>query len=116
MRGTRMRSNYFLNILKWHWLWVALGDWSLTSTGWPKSHFTLLKANKSKPNRAKKVGYISNERLDLGVFFRYLVFHFNKMEQHHIARETIEEKKINFFFSNFFFLKGSNLYERCGIG
>ena len=38
------------------------------STGWPKSHFILLKANKSKPNRAKKIGYISNERSDLGVF------------------------------------------------
>ena len=36
--------------------------------GWPKSHFTLLKANKTKPNRAKKIGYISNERPDLGVF------------------------------------------------
>ena len=40
----------------------------LTSTGWPKSHFTLLKANKTKLNRAKKLGYISNERPDLGVF------------------------------------------------
>ena len=37
-------------------------------TGWPKSHFTLLKANKSKLNRAKKIGYISNETPDLGVF------------------------------------------------
>ena len=36
--------------------------------GWPKSHFTLLKANKTKPNRAKLMSYISNERPDLGVF------------------------------------------------
>ena len=37
-------------------------------TGWPKSHFTLLKANETKPNGAKKIGYISNERPYLGVF------------------------------------------------
>ena len=37
-------------------------------TWWAKSHFTLLKANKRKPNRAKKIGFISNERPDLGVF------------------------------------------------
>ena len=37
-------------------------------TGWPKSHFTLSKVNKLKPNRATKIGYISNERPDLRVF------------------------------------------------
>ena len=37
-------------------------------TGGPKvtSHF--LKSIKAKPNRAKKISYISNERPDLGVF------------------------------------------------
>ena len=44
-----------------------------SDVGWAKSRFTLLKANKSQPNRAKKIGYISNERPDLGVFIRYLV-------------------------------------------
>ena len=38
-------------------------------TGWRKSHFTLLEANKTKTNRAKKIGCISNERPDLGVFY-----------------------------------------------
>ena len=33
-----------------------------------KSHLTLLKAKKRKPNKAKKMGYISNERPDQGVF------------------------------------------------
>ena len=58
------------------------------STGWAKSHFTLLKANKTEPNTSKIIGYESNERPDLGVFFRHLVFHFNKMDQ----RRTQQEK------------------------
>ena len=37
-------------------------------TGWAKSHFTLLKANKTKPNTAKKMGSVSNKRPDLGDF------------------------------------------------
>ena len=36
--------------------------------GCPKSHFTLLKANKTEPNIAKKIGYVSNKRPNLGVF------------------------------------------------
>ena len=30
--------------------------------GWAQSHFTLLKANKTKHNKAKKTGSVSNER------------------------------------------------------
>ena len=36
-------------------------------TGWTKSHFTLFKVNKTKRNKAKKNGYISNERQKLEV-------------------------------------------------
>ena len=35
--------------------------------GWAKSHFTLLKANETKPNITKKIGCISNERRKLEV-------------------------------------------------
>ena len=35
--------------------------------GWDKSHITHLKANKTKPNKAKKISYISNERRNLEV-------------------------------------------------
>ena len=40
---------------------------NIQHTGWAKSHFTLLKANKTKRNKAKKIGYISNERRNLEV-------------------------------------------------
>ena len=79
-----MSNGYILKIVQ------SCRGWDRSFLGakrWAKSHFTLLKANKSKPNRAKKIGYISNERPDLGVPFRYLVFHFNKMEQHRTQQE-----------------------------
>ena len=55
--------NYYLCILHFE---VSS---SLLYTSWPKSHFTILKANTTKPNGDKKIGYVSNERQDLGVFF-----------------------------------------------
>ena len=36
-----------------------------TYNEWAKSHFTLLKANKTKRNEVKNMGYISNERRKL---------------------------------------------------
>ena len=56
-------SNF--HIINWRHRMVNL---FISYTGWPKSHFTLLKAKKTKPNKAKKMGYISNERPDQGVF------------------------------------------------
>ena len=85
-----------------------------SDVGWAKSRFTLLKANKSQPNRAKKIGYISNERLDMGVFFRYLVLFFQQNgATPHAARETIEIKCktiLNFFFHFFFYIKSVKIY------
>ena len=44
-----------------------------TNTGWVKSHFTLLKANKRKPNITKYIDYISNGNgkleVSLGIYY-----------------------------------------------
>ena len=39
----------------------------MVSTGWEKSHITLLKANKTKLNESKKIDCISNEKRKLEV-------------------------------------------------
>ena len=69
-------------------------------TGWPKSHFTHLKVNKSKPNRAKKIGYISNESPDLGVFLlmkTVLLFKYNMLQMLSIAVQAIHSTFHNLF-------------------
>ena len=73
--GRQHYMNYHLNIIN----------------GWAKSHFTLLKANKTKPNKAKKMGYASNKRPDLGVFSlmkNSLLFKYNILQMLSIAVEA----------------------------
>ena len=107
-------SHKLINMIYQLWVDVRLSIY----TGCPKSHFTLLKANKSKPNRAKKIGYISNEKPDMGVFLG--IYYFISTRWSNIARGKRNHgknilKNIEFFFSPkfwIFFFKTVQIYMK----
>ena len=69
--GTPFHFTFFAWISQQLWAFsvfvFSVSVFCLTYAGWSKIHFTLLKANKIKPNVAKKIVYVSNQTSCMGI-------------------------------------------------